>query len=157
MATQTVSLSKIDRNILKLLLKFGRMSYAEVGRRVGLTTTPCKERIKKLEASGVIRGYRADLDPKLLGAGLIVFVQVTLQRTSGDAFRVFQDAIEAIPEVEECHLVSGEFDYLIKARVADMGQYRDLLAGSLLQLPNVLESKSFPVMDTLVDAPAVTL
>ncbi|EED34188.1 leucine-responsive regulatory protein [Luminiphilus syltensis NOR5-1B] len=108
-----------------------------------------------MEEGGVIRGYHADLDPQQLGAGLIVFVQVTLQRTAGDAFRRFTDTIATIPQIEECHLVSGEFDYLIKARVGDMSEYRELLGGALLQLPNVLESKSYPVMETLVDTQAL--
>jgi Lrp/AsnC family leucine-responsive transcriptional regulator len=150
-------LSKIDRHILKLLQRQGRMRYTELANEVGLTTTPCKERVKRLESAGYIRGYHADLDPAKLGAGLIVFVQVTLQRTAGDAFRRFTDAVDAIPEIEECHLVSGDFDFLIKARVADMTHFRDLLAGSLLQLPNVLESKSYPVMESVLHTHAVTL
>ena len=83
----------------------------------------------------MITGYYARLSPTKLDAGLVVFVQVTLQRTAGDAFKTFTDAIELIPEVEECHLVSGEFDFLVKARVKDMTHYKDLLAGSLLQFP----------------------
>ncbi|MEC9143921.1 MAG: winged helix-turn-helix transcriptional regulator, partial [Pseudomonadota bacterium] len=111
------TLSKTDRKILSLLQKDGRMSVAEIGRRVGLTASPCADRIKRLESQGVITGYCARLSPTKLDAGLVVFVQVTLQRTAGDAFKTFTDAIELIPEVEECHLVSGEFDFLVKARV----------------------------------------
>ena len=129
------ALSKTDKKILSLLQKDGRMSVAEIGRRVGLTASPCADRIKRLESQGVITGYYARLSPTKLDAGLVVFVQVTLQRTAGDAFKTFTDAIELIPEVEECHLVSGEFDFLVKARVKDMTHYKDLLAGSLLQFP----------------------
>jgi Lrp/AsnC family leucine-responsive transcriptional regulator len=82
---------------------------------------------------------------------------VTLQRTSGNAFTAFTDAIEVIPEVEECHLVSGEFDFLVKARVKDMTHYKNLLAGSLLQLPNVQESKSYPVMESVVQRSGIRL
>ena len=151
------TLSKTDRKILSLLQKDGRMSVAEIGRRVGLTASPCADRIKQLESQGVITGYYARLSPTKLDAGLVVFVQVTLQRTAGDAFKTFTDAIELIPEVEECHLVSGEFDFLVKARVKDMTHYKDLLAGSLLQLPNVQESKSYPVMESVVQRSGIRL
>ena len=133
------------------------MSVAEIGRRVGLTGSPCADRIKRLESQGVITGYYARLSPTKLDAGLVVFVQVTLQRTAGDAFKTFTDAIELIPEVEECHLVSGEFDFLVKARVKGMTHYKDLLAGSLLQLPNVQESKSYPVMESVVQRSGIRL
>ena len=151
------TLSKTDRKILSLLQKDGRMSVAEIGRRVGLTASPCADRIKRLESQGVITGYYARLSPTKLDAGLVVFVQVTLQRTAGDAFKTFTDAIELILEVEECHLVSGEFDFLVKARVKDMTHYKDLLAGSLLQLPNVQESKSYPVMESVVQRSGIRL
>ena len=151
------ALSKTDKKILSLLQIDGRMSVAEIGRRVGLTASPCTDRIKRLESQGVITGYYARLSPTKLDAGLVVFVQVTLQRTAGDAFKTFTDAIELIPEVEECHLVSGEFDFLVKARVKDMTHYKDLLAGSLLQLPNVQESKSYPVMESVVQRSGIRL
>ena len=150
-------LSKVDRRILALLQHDGRLSVAEIGRRVGLTPSPCADRIKRLESIGVIRGYQAKLSPEALDAGLVVFVQVRLQRTAGDAFEAFTEAIELIPEVEGCHLVSGDFDFLIKARVKDMSHYKTLLAGSLLQLPNVQESKSYPVMETVVARSGIIL
>lgn len=151
------NLSKVDRRILALLQQDGRLSVAEIGRRVGLTPSPCADRIKRLESMGVIKGYQAKLSPEALDAGLVVFVQVRLQRTAGDAFEAFTEAIELIPEVEGCHLVSGDFDFLIKARVKDMSHYKTLLAGSLLQLPNVQESKSYPVMETVVARSGIIL
>ena len=150
-------LSKVDRRILALLQQDGRLSVAEIGRRVGLTPSPCADRIKRLESMGVIKGYQAKLSPEALDAGLVVFVQVRLQRTAGDAFEASTEAIELIPEVEGCHLVSGDFDFLIKARVKDMSHYKTLLAGSLLQLPNVQESKSYPVMETVVARSGIIL
>ena len=150
-------LSKVDRRILALLQQDGRLSVTEIGRRVGLTPSPCADRIKRLESMGVIKGYQAKLSPEALDAGLVVFVQVRLQRTAGDAFEAFTEAIELIPEVEGCHLVSGDFDFLIKARVKDMSHYKTLLAGSLLQLPNVQESKSYPVMETVVARSGIIL
>ena len=145
-------LSRIDLNILKNLKQDGRVSSVELARRVGLTTTPCKERVKRLERDGFILGYHAQLNPEKLGKGLVVFVQITLQRTAGNAFKDFTDAIRAIPEVEECHLIAGNFDYLIKARVRDMHDYRTFLGGSLMQLPGVQESTSYPVMEAVPTA-----
>ena len=147
-----LTLSRIDLNILKNLQQDGRVSSVELARRVGLTTTPCKERVKRLERDGYILGYHAQLNPEKLGRGLVVFVQITLQRTAGNAFKEFTDAIRTIPEVEECHLVAGNFDYLIKARVRDMTDYRAFLGGSLMQLPGVQESTSYPVMEALPTA-----
>ena len=143
------NLSRIDRKILRCLQHNARLSFAELARQVGLTTTPCKERVKRLERDGYICGYHADLNPEKLGRGLIVFVQITLQRTAGDAFNEFTEAIRDVPEIEECHLIAGNFDYLIKARVRDMTDYRDFLGSSLMQLPGVQESTSYPVMESL--------
>ena len=140
-------LSRIDRKILRCLQQNARLSFAELARQVGLTTTPCKERVKRLERDGYISGYHARLDPGRLDRGLVVFVQITRQRTAGDAFREFTEAIQDVPEVEECYLVAGNFDYLIKARVKDMTEYREFLGGSLMQLPGVQESTSYPVME----------
>lgn len=148
--SSTASLSRIDQRILRLLERDGRLSHTELAREVGLTTTPCKERVKRLEREGYIKGYHAKLNPEKLGRGLVVFVQITLQRTSGDAFSEFTDAIKGIPEIEECHLVAGNFDYLIKARVGDMHEYREFLGGSLMQLPGVQESTSYPVMEVVL-------
>ena len=154
---EDTTLSRIDRNILNHLRREGRLSFAELARRVGLTTTPCKERVKRLERDGFIKGYQANIDPAKLGRGLVVFVQITLQRTAGDAFREFTDAVKDIPEVEECHLVAGNFDYLIKARVRDMADYREFLGGSLMQLPGVQESTSYPVMENIPIGPQSSL
>ena len=148
-------LSRIDKKLLKLLQRDGRLSFAELARRVGLTTTPCKERVKRLEREGYVRGYRADLNLNKLGAGMVVFIQIRLQRTSADGFDAFTQAVRNIPEVEECHLVSGNFDYLVKARVKDMTAYRELLGGEVLQLPGVQESTSYPVMESVIEGPLI--
>ena len=140
-------LNKIDRNILRALQRDARMSFAELARRVGLSTTPCKQRVKKLERQGVIRGYQAILEPNALAAGLVVFVQIRLNRTAQDIFDDFKQAALDLPQVQECYLVSGNFDYLIKARVADMAAYRALLGDTLLALPGVQESTSYVVME----------
>ncbi|GAA5525714.1 leucine-responsive regulatory protein [Microbulbifer aestuariivivens] len=140
-------LSTIDRNILRVLQKNGRTSYAELARQVGLTATPCVERVRRLESDGVIQGYTALINPEFLDAALVVFVQIRLNRSAQDAFEDFRNAVAALPEVQECYLVSGNFDYLIKARVADMSAYRKFYGETLLTLPEVQECTSYVVME----------
>ncbi|WP_346839261.1 Lrp/AsnC ligand binding domain-containing protein [Microbulbifer sp. SAOS-129_SWC] len=140
-------LSTIDRNILRVLQKNGRTSYAELAREVGLTATPCIERVRRLEGDGVIQGYTALINPEFLDAALVVFVQIRLNRSAQDAFEEFRNAVAALPEVQECYLVSGNFDYLIKARVADMNAYRRFYGETLLTLPEVQECTSYVVME----------
>lgn len=142
-----MDLGSIDRNILRVLQREGRITYAELSRVVGLSVTPCKERVKRLERDGYIMGYHARLQPAKLNAALTVFVQIRLSQKSQDVFAEFREAAGALPEVQECFLVSGDFDYLIKARVADIFAYRALLGEALLQLPGVLDSSSFVVME----------
>ncbi|MFL0798964.1 MAG: Lrp/AsnC ligand binding domain-containing protein [Agarilytica sp.] len=142
-----INLSKMDRNILRELQKNGRLSFSELARRVGLSNSPCFERVKRLEREGVIRGYTTLLDPLYLAANLLVFVQIRLTRTSQDIFEKFKLAAIELEEVQECYLVSGNFDYLIKARVADMNEYRRFLGETLLTLPGVHESTSYVVME----------
>lgn len=141
------SLSKIDRSILRELQKDGRLSFTELAKRVGLSSSPCFERVKRMERDGIIRGYTTLLDPNCLGASLLVFVQIRLTRTSQDIFEKFKAAAVDLAEVQECYLVSGNFDYLIKARVANMNEYRRFLGETLLTLPGVHESTSYVVME----------
>lgn len=147
MERKSAVLGTIDRHILRILQAEGRITYAELARRVGLTTTPCIERVRKLEKMGVIQGYRAVLDPEYLDAGLVVFVQIRLSRTSQDSFEAFRTAIAGLDQVQECYLVTGNFDYMIKARVADMAAYREFLGETLLSLPGVDASTSIVVME----------
>lgn len=148
-------LNRIDRNILRRLQKDARISYAELAREIGLSTTPCKERVKRLEREGVIRGYQAILSPEYLDRGLVVFVQIRLNRTSQDIFEEFKRSAYDLEEVQECYLVSGNFDYLIKARVADMVAYREFLGETLLTLPGVQESTSYVVMEQVKETLAL--
>ncbi len=154
---QAKALSKIDRKILRELQNNGRLSYAELARRVGLTTTPCMERVRRLERDGVIQGYSAVLNSEHLEAGLVVFVQIRLSRKSPDIFAEFTEAALGLDSVQECHLVSGNFDYLIKARVANMGAYRELLGDTLLNLPGVQESTSYVVMEQVKETLKITV
>lgn len=140
-------LNRIDRNILRILQEDGRLSYAELGRRVGLTTTPCIERVRRLENKGYIKGYKAIINPDYLDAGLIILVQVKCDRTSKANFDQFRNSVRRLPQVQQCYLVSGSFDYLIKARVANMQLYREFLEQTLLSIPGVKESTSIVVME----------
>ncbi len=151
------NLNRIDRNILRILQQDGRLSYAELARKVGLTTTPCIERVRRLERDGVITGFSALVNPRAVGAALLVFVQIRLSRTSQDNFEQFKAAASELPEVQECYLVSGNFDYLIKARVADMAAYREFLGETLLGLPGVQESTSYVVMETVKETLSVEI
>lgn len=141
------TLDKLDRNILDLLQRDGRMSMTELAERVGLTVTPCIERVKRLERDGVITGYYARVDPAALDAGLLVFVEVSMSSKSDRTFDDFRREVLCIPQVQECHLVSGDFDYLVKARIKEISQYRSLLGDILLRLPGVTQTKSCVVME----------
>ena len=152
MPGQSHQLDKIDRNIVRILQRDARTSFTALAKQVGLSTTPCKERVRRLERDGVIQHYQAVLDPRALDRGLVVFVQIRLNRTSQDIFEEFTASALDLPEVQECYLVSGNFDYLLKARVADMNAYRNLLGETLLTLPGVLESTSYVVMEQVKES-----
>jgi Lrp/AsnC family leucine-responsive transcriptional regulator len=149
-------LDKLDRNILRILQQEGRISMKDLGERVGLSITPCIERVRRMERDGVITGYHAKVDPAALGAKLLVFVEITLNHKSASAFEQFRREVLRIPEVQECHLVSGDFDYLIKARIHEMAEYRKLLGEMLLQLPGAAQSKSYVVMEEIKETLALT-
>ena len=142
-------LDKIDHHILKVLQVDGRIAMKDLAERVGLTVTPCIERVKRMERDGVITGYYARVDPAQLGASLLVFVEITLDHRSGNMFDQFRREVQKIPQVLEGHLVSGDFDYLIKARIGEMADYRKLLGDILLQLPGATQSKSYVVMEEI--------
>lgn len=154
---QSITLSSTDLTILKALQSDGRMSYTKLAKKVGLSNTPCIERVKRLEKDGLISGYAATLNPNALGAGLVVFVQIRLNRTAEDVFEAFAQKVMDLDDIQECYLVSGNFDYLLKARVADMDEYRYLLGQTLLSLPGVQESTSYVVMEEIKDSHAVNI
>ena len=145
-------LDRTDRLILECLQKDGRLSNVALARKVNLTATPCLERVRRLEKEGFIRGYTALLDPEKVEAGLLIFVEISLQKTTPDAFREFRKQASQISEIQECHLISGNFDYLIKARVKDMHDYRRLLGEKILALPGVSDSRSNVVMEEVKES-----
>ena len=119
-----MDIDKIDRKILSILQGDGRIANVELAERIGLSPTSIGERLKRLQRDGFVEGYGARLNPHRLGLGLLVFVEVMLDKTTPDVFERFASAVQNAPEVLECHMVAGGFDYLVKARVADMTAYR---------------------------------
>jgi Lrp/AsnC family leucine-responsive transcriptional regulator len=142
-------IDKIDRKILTVLQADGRIPNVELAERVGLSPTSIGERLRRLQRDGYIEGYSVRLNPQLLGLGLLVFVEVLLDKTTPDVFERFARAVRLAPEVLECHMVAGGFDYLVKARVADMAAYRRFLGETLLALPGVRESRTYAVMEEI--------
>lgn len=134
---------------MKLLQTEGRVSLVDLAERVGLSPTSTGERLRRLQKDGIIQGFMARLDPHQLGLGLLVFVEVSLDKTTADIFDRFAEAVRAAPEVLECHMVAGGFDYLVKTRVADMTAYRRFLGEVLLALPGVKETRTYAVMEEI--------
>ena len=150
-------LDRIDRKILEVLQRNGRISNADLSEQVGLSATPCAERVRRLERDGVITGYHARVNPAALGLTLLVFVEIKLSAKSADVFDRVRRELQYLPEVLECHLVSGDFDYLIKARIPEMNAYRRLLGDMLLGLPGARESRSYVVMEEVKESLALTV
>lgn len=150
-------LDRTDKRILRELQENGRISNVELARRVNLSATPCLERVRRLEQSGFIREYVAVLDPQRMEVGLLLYVEVTLDRTTPDVFERFKSAIAARPEVQECHMVAGGFDYLIKVRVPDMQAYRAFLGEGLTAAPGVRETHTYVVMEEIKESTAVQI
>jgi len=154
-------LDALDRRILEELQKDGRLSNQDLSKRINLSPTPCLTRVKRLEKKGLIKGYSAFVDAEKLGAGLLVFVEVVLDRTTPDVFDAFKTTVMGMDQVLECHMVSGGFDYLIKARFPDMAHYRDFLGRSLAALPSVRETHTYVAMEevkstTIIPIPEMT-
>jgi Lrp/AsnC family leucine-responsive transcriptional regulator len=140
-------LDRIDQRILRVLQGDGRISNLKLAQTVHLSPTAVLERVKRLTREGFILGYEARLNPVKLGAGMMVFIEVVLDRMTPDVFNTFNAAVQARPEILECHLVAGGFDYLIKVRVADMSAYRELIGSIIWALPGVRETHTYAVME----------
>ena len=141
------NLDAVDRRLLKALQEDGRISNAELARRCNLSPAACFERVRRLREKKVITGYAALIDPASADRALLIFIEVLLDRTTGDVFDAFADAVRRQPEVLECHMVAGGFDYLIKARVADMDAYRVFLGDILVRMPGVRETRTYAVLE----------
>lgn len=157
MNAENRQLDRFDRKILAELQRDGRITMVELARRVGLSKTPCLERVRKLEAAGTIAGYHAELAPEPLDVGHVAFVQVTLGTTTSDALDAFNAAVRALSEVQGCYMTAGNFDYLLKVRTADIKAYRRVLGEDIASLPHVVQTSTFVVMETVKDTLAVPL
>jgi Lrp/AsnC family transcriptional regulator, leucine-responsive regulatory protein len=142
-----VGLDKIDQRILTRLQEDGRLSIAQLARELHISVTPCVERVRRLEQHGHIVGYRAELSPTHLGQNLLAYVQVALDRTTPEVFERFRTAMEVLDFVQECHMVAGGFDYLLKLRVRDMKEYRSVLSNDIACIRGVQQTHTYFVME----------
>ena len=147
MPTLSNDLDRTDLKILRYLQAEGRISNLKLAEAVALSPTAVLARVQRLTKEGYLLGYEARLNPLKLGAGLLVFVEVLLDRTTPNVFEAFKAAVQVRPEIMECHMVAGGFDYLLKTRMADMGAYREFAGTVLWQLPGVRETRTYPVME----------
>ena len=148
-APDSVRLDDTDRRLLKALQADGRISNLDLARKCNLSTSACSDRVRRLRYLEVITGYTAILDPAKIGRALLIFVEVHLDRTTAEIFESFAAAARKTPEVLECHMVAGGFDYLIKARVSDMAAYRSFLGSVLVAMPGVRETRTYAVLEEI--------
>ena len=147
MVEPVTDLDRIDRRILAILQSDGRIANLKLAESVALSPTAVLARVQRLTRDGYIVGYEARLNPIKLGAGMLVFVEVLLDRTTPNVFEQFNAAVQVRPEIMECHMVAGGFDYLLKTRTADMNAYREFAGAVLWQLPGVRETRTYAVME----------
>ena len=150
-------LDRIDLKILDALQPDGRISNLKLSETVALSPTAVLARVQRLTKEGYILGYEARLNPLKLGAGLMVFVEVLLDRTTPNVFDAFKAAAQARSEIMECHMVAGGFDYLLKTRMLDMNAYRDFAGTVLWQLPGVRETRTYAVMEEVKNSTRLPL
>ncbi|MDF3151452.1 Lrp/AsnC ligand binding domain-containing protein [Mesorhizobium sp. XAP10] len=144
-------LDRIDRNILAALASDGRLSMSELAAKVGLSKTPVQARVKRLEKDGYIRGYQAIVDRERMGEGHVAFVQVKLSDTRSAALDAFNRSVQAVPEIEQCHMMASSFDYLLKVRTRDIAAYRRVLGERISALPHVAQTSTFVAIETVKD------
>jgi len=150
-------LDRIDLKILSNLQEDGRISNLKLAETVALSPTAVLSRVQRLTKEGYILGYEARLNPLKLDAGMMVFVEVLLDRTTPNVFDAFKAAVQVHSEILECHMVAGGFDYLLKTRMADMGAYREFAGTVLWQLPGVRETRTYAVMEEVKDTTRLKL
>ena len=146
-----VELDSFDRKIMSLLAADGRMTVADLAREIGLSKTPCQVRLRRLIEIGVITGFRAIMNPTKLGIDHVAFAEVKLSDTREQALEEFNASVRRISEVEECHMIAGSFDYLLKVRTPDIRRYRTVLGEKISSLPHVASTSTFVAMETVKD------
>nr|WP_315245650.1 Lrp/AsnC ligand binding domain-containing protein [uncultured Albidiferax sp.] len=157
MITPTADLDRIDLKILGFLQEDGRISNLKLAEKVALSPTAVLARVQRLTKDNYILGYEARLNPLQLGASMMVFVEVLLDRTTPNVFDAFKAAVQVRPEIMECHMVAGGFDYLLKTRMADMLAYREFAGTVLWQLPGVRETRTYAVMEEVKNSTRLRL
>ncbi len=148
-------MDEFDRSILRVLSEEGRISIADLARRIGLSKSPTQARLRRLETSGIITGYRALVDPIRLGLDHVAFVEVRLRDTSEKALAAFNAAVARIGEIEQAHLIAGNFDYLMKIRTRSMNEYRRVLAEKISTLPHVASTSTYVAMQAVKEEGAL--
>ena len=146
-------LDRHDRRIIAILEKDGRMPVTELARRVGLSKSPCQVRLKRLIDDGYILGFKAVLDMAKIGREHVAFTEVKLSDTTEKALAAFNAAVKQIPEVEQCHMIAGPFDFLLKVRTRDIAAYRRILGESISALPHVSNTSTYVSMQAVKDGP----
>lgn len=152
---QSAGLDAFDVKILKALSEDARISISDLSKQIGLSKTPCHARLKKLETNGFIRGYRALIDPVKLGLEHIAFVEVKLSDTRDTALQEFNRAVRAISAIEQCHMIAGGFDYLLKVRTSGIQEYRKILGETLSLLPHVAQTSTYVSMEAVKEIVAL--
>ena len=149
------NLDRIDRRILNVLQKDGRIANVELARQVNLTPTPCLERVKRLEKDGFITDYVALINPVKANAALCAYIEIQLVSSTTEAFKRFNQEMLDLPEVQECQMVAGGFDYLIKIRVADMQHYQRFLGEKLASIRDISQTHTYVVIQDVKSETAV--
>jgi Lrp/AsnC family leucine-responsive transcriptional regulator len=144
---QKIALDDIDRRLLRALQADGRISNQDLAQRCHLSPSACSDRVRRLREAGYITGFAAILDAAKVERALLIFVEVVLDRTTGEQFDAFAAAARRQPDILECHMVAGGFDYLLKARVKDMAAYRTFLGEVIVQMPGVRETRTYAVLE----------
>ena len=157
MTESSLGIDRIDQRILSALQADGRLSNLKLAEAVALSPTAVLARVQRLTREGYILGYEARLNPLKLGRGMMVFVEVLLDRTTPNVFEQFRAAVQAQEAILECHMVAGGFDYLLKTRMADMAAYRAFAGQVLWQLPGVRETRTYAVMEEVKSGTALPL
>lgn len=152
MRSEISALDRFDAAIVRVMATDGRISVTELARRIGLSKSPTQARLRRLEQEGIITGYRALLDPVRMGLAHVAFVEVKLSDTREAALRAFNAAVLEVPEIEECHMIAGGFDYLLKVRTADIVSYRRVLAEQISSLPHVASTSTYVTMEAVKES-----
>ena len=144
-------IDKIDEQIISILAKNGRITLSDLAKKVNLTISPCQARLKKLENKNYILGYHARVNYEQLQRAHVAFVQVVLSDTRANALENFNREVSKLESIEQCHMIAGSFDYLLKVRSKNISQYRSILAEKISSLPNVSSTSTFVSMETVKD------